>query len=82
MADTKEKKMFYIDAELARELDLVKLTTKRPLSDLANEAISDLVEKYHERVQEKGKDLFKAKKVIKEHDKDLLKTKKITKDNG
>lgn len=44
MAETKEKKMFYIDAELARELDLVKLTTKRPLSDLANEAISDLEE--------------------------------------
>ena len=67
MADTKEKKMFYIDAELARELDLVKLTTKRPLSDLANEAISDLVEKYHDKVQAKGKDLFRAKKITKDN---------------
>ncbi len=67
MAETKEKKMFYIDAELARELDLVKLTTKRPLSDLANEAISDLVEKYHEKVQAKGKDLFRAKKITKDN---------------
>jgi hypothetical protein len=54
MADTKEKKMFYIEPELVRELDLVKFITKRPLSDLANEAISDLIEKYHDRVQEKG----------------------------
>jgi len=67
MAETKEKKMFYIDAELARELDLVKLTTKRPLSDLANEAISDLVEKYHEKVQAKGRDLFRAKKITKDN---------------
>lgn len=51
MADSKEKKMFYIDAALARELDLIKLITNRPLSDLANEAITDLVEKYHEKVQ-------------------------------
>ena len=67
MAEIKEKKMFYIDAELARELDLVKLTTKRPLSDLANEAISDLVEKYHDKVQAKGKDLFRAKKITKDN---------------
>ena len=67
MAETKEKKMFYIDSELARELDLVKLTTKRPLSDLANEAISDLVEKYHEKVQAKGRDLFRAKKITKDN---------------
>lgn len=67
MAEIKEKKMFYIDAELARELDLVKLTTKRPLSDLANEAISDLVEKYHDKVQAKGRDLFRAKKITKDN---------------
>jgi hypothetical protein len=67
MADSKEKKMFYIDAALARELDLIKLITNRPLSDLANEAITDLVEKYHEKVQAKGKDLFRAKKITKDN---------------
>ncbi len=53
-----KKKMYYVEPRLEKGLEILKVITDRPLYDLVNEAIRDLLLKYQNEIKIGGIDLF------------------------